>query len=235
MIAVRLPIVLLLAGVLGLAGCTRYQPVPLYQLDSGNPAVPADKDGVAVLLGPVTVADYLQREALLQRQADGRLTTTTEARWAGSLAADIDRQLLRQLAARLNSQRLLPAPVSPGFVPQIQVQLSITRLDSGPQLPAVLEAQWRLLGKDGQLLDGRLVRKEEPHQGTITDQVRAQSLVMQQLVEELALAVEQQGNAAPAVAVEPRKKAPVAPARKPEAPKIPVAEPIRIDAEVFRF
>jgi uncharacterized lipoprotein YmbA len=235
MIAVRLPIVLLLAGVLGLAGCTRYQPVPLYQLDGGNSTAPADKDGVAVLLGPVTVADYLQREALLQRQEDGRLTTTTEARWAGSLAADIDRQLLRQLAARLNSQRLLPAPVSPGFVPQIQVQLSITRLDSGPQLPAVLEAQWRLLGKDGQLLDGRLVRKEEAHQGTITDQVRAQSLVMQQLVEELALAVEEQGNVAPAVAEEPRKKAPVAPARKPEGPKIPVAEPIRIDAEVFRF
>jgi hypothetical protein len=99
----------------------------------------------------------------------------------------------------------------------------------------VLEAQWRLLSKDGQLLDGRLVRKEEAHQGTITDQVRAQSLVMQQLVEELALAVEEQGNVAPAVAEEPRKKAPVAPARKPEGPKIPVAEPIRIDAEVFRF
>lgn len=236
MTVVRLPLLLLLTGVLGLAGCARYQPVPLYQLDGGDAAaVSADKEGVAVLLGPVSIADYLQREALLQRQADGSLTAASEARWAGSLAADIDRQLLRQLASRLNSQRLALAPAAPGFTPQVQVLLSITRLDSGPQRPAVLEAQWRLLGKDGQLLDGRLVRLEEAHQGTIADQVRAQSLLMQQLVEQLALAVQEHGNAAPTVAEEPPKKAPAAPAPKPEPPKIPVAEPIRIDAEVFRF
>ncbi|MCY1519664.1 ABC-type transport auxiliary lipoprotein component [compost metagenome] len=234
MTVVRLPL-FLLVGLLGLAGCARYQPVPLYQLDSGNAEVPANKDGMAVLLGPVSIADYLQREALLQRQADGSLMAATGARWAGSLAADIDQQLLRQLAVRLNSQRLVLAPATPGFTPQVQVLLSISRLDSGPQWPAVLEAQWRLLGKDGQLLDGRLVRLEEPHQGSVTDQVRAQSVLMQQLVEQLAQAVQAHGNAAPAVAEEPRKKAPVAPAAKPEGPKIPVAEPIRIEAEVFRF
>ncbi|HBX56805.1 PqiC family protein [Pseudomonas sp. UBA2684] len=235
MTVVRLPLVLLLAGLLGLVGCTRYQPVPLYQLDGGNAAMPADKGGIAVLLGPVSIADYLQREALLQRQADGSLTAATDARWAGSLAADIDRQLLRQLAARLNSQRLVLAPATPGFTPSVQVLLSISRLDSGPQRPAVLEAQWRLLGKDGQLLNGRLVRLEEPHQGSVADQVRAQSLLMQQLVEQLGGAVQEYGNATPVVAEEPRKKAPAAPAAKPEGPKIPVAEPIRIDAEVFRF
>lgn len=235
MTGVRFPLVMLLTGVLGLAGCARYQPVPLYQLDSGIASVEAEKDGLAVLLGPVSIADYLQREALLQRQVDGSLTAASDARWAGSLAAEIDQQLLRQLSARLNSQRLVLAPATPGFTPQVQVLLSITRLDSGPQRPAVLEAQWRLLGKEGQLLDGRLVRLEEPHQGSIADQVRAQSMVMQQLVGQLAVAVETFGNPAPAVAEEPRKKAPDAPNEKPEGPKIPVAEPVRIDAEVFRF
>jgi len=235
MTGVRFPLVLLLTGVLGLAGCARYQPVPLYQLDSGSVSVEAEKDGLAVLLGPVSIADYLQREAMLQRQADGSLTAASDARWAGSLAADIDQQLLRQLSARLNSQRLALAPATPGFTPQVQVLLSITRLDSGPQRPAVLEAQWRLLGKEGQVLDARLVRLEEPHQGTIADQVRAQSLVVQQLVGQLAEAVQASGSQAPVVAEEPRKKAPEAPAQKQEGPKIPVAEPIRIDAEVFRF
>lgn len=235
MTAVRLPLVLTLAGVLGLAGCTRYQPVPLYQLDGGAVVAETEKDGPAVLLGPVSIADYLQREALLQRQADGSLTAATDARWAGSLATDIDQQLLRQLSARLNSQRLVLAPATPGFTPQVQVLLTITRLDSGPQRPAVLEAQWRLLSKDGELLDGELVRLEEPHQGPIADQVRAQSVVMQKLVSELAEAVKTHGKLAPAVAEQPPKKAPVTPAAKPEGPKIPVAEPLRIDAEVFRF
>ncbi|HZX18668.1 MAG TPA: PqiC family protein [Pseudomonas sp.] len=233
MTALRFPGVLLLAGVLGLAGCTRYQQAPLYQLDSGEIRMPAAEQGIAVLLGPVVIADYLQREALLQRQTDGSLTAAEDARWAGSLAADIDQQLLRQLASRLDSQRLALAPAAAGFVPQVRLGLSITRLDSGPQRPAVLEAQWRLTGTDGKLLDGRLVRLEEAHSGTIVDQVRAQSRLVQQLVEQLAVAVETHGKPAAAVPAPPRKSAPVKPA--PSTPRIPVFEPMRDEGEVFRF
>ncbi|MCZ4320941.1 conserved hypothetical protein [Pseudomonas sp. 8BK] len=234
MIALRFPGILLLVGVLGLTGCMRYQQAPLYQLDSGEIHVPATEQGIAVLLGPVAIADYLQREALLQRQADGSLIAAEDARWAGSLAADIDQQLLRQLASRLDSQRLVLAPATAGFVPQVRLGLSITRLDSGPQRPAVLEAQWRLVGAEGKLLDGRLVRLEEAHSGTIVDQVRAQSLVVQQLVEQLAVAVETHGKPAPVVAEPPRKPAPVKPA-PPAPPRIPVVEPMRDEGEVFRF
>jgi len=236
MMALRFPGILLLAGVLGLAGCTRHQQSPLYQLDSGDTRIPVAEQGIALLLGPVAVADYLQREALLQRQADGSLTAAEDARWAGSLAADIDQQLLRQLASRLDSQRLVLAPTSTGFVPQVRLGLTITRLDSGPQQPAVLEAQWRLAGADGALLDGRLVRLEEPHSGTIIDQVRAQSLVLQRLVEQLAIAVETHGKPAPPVAppAPVRKPAAIKPA-PPEPPRIPVVEPMRGEGEVFRF
>ncbi|MGG5871072.1 PqiC family protein [Pseudomonas peli] len=234
MTVLRFPGILLLAGVLGLAGCTRYQQAPLYQLDSGDVRVPAAEQGIAVLLGPVAIADYLQREALLQRQTDGSLTAAEDARWAGSLAADIDQQLLRQLASRLDSQRLVLAPAAAGFVPQVRLGLSITRLDSGPQRPAVLEAQWRLTGVDGKLLDGRLVRLEEAHSGTIVDQVRAQSLAVQQLVEQLAVAIETHGAPAPVVPEPPRKPAQVKPA-PPTPPRIPVVEPMRDEGEVFRF
>jgi len=54
----RVPFVLLLTGVLGLAGCSVHQPQSLYQLDSGDPGQPKQSAGVAVLLGPVSVADY---------------------------------------------------------------------------------------------------------------------------------------------------------------------------------
>lgn len=234
MTALRFPGILLLAGVLGLAGCARYQQPPLYQLDAGDMHVPTTDKGLAVLIGPVAVADYLQRDVLLQRQADGSLTAADDGRWAGNLAEDIDQQLLRQLASRLDSQRLVLAPATAGFVPQVRLGLSITRLDSGPSRPAVLEAQWRLAGADGKLLDGRLVRLEEPHSGTIVDQVRAQSLVVQQLAEQLAEAVETHGKPVAAVAPVPRKQVPVQPT-PPVIPRIPVAEPSRNEGEVFRF
>ncbi|MDU9413607.1 PqiC family protein [Pseudomonas sp. zfem005] len=232
----RLPLLALLTSLLGLGGCVHNAPVPMYQLDSGTAELPDQSAGMAVLLGPVSVADYLQRETLLQRQPDGSLTASTDGRWAGSLAGDIDQLLLRQLSWRLDSQRLVLAPANPGFTPEIQVLLSISRLDSGPQRPAVLEAQWRVLDKAGQLRDSRLVRLEQPHSGTAADQVRAQSQLLQQLAEQLAGAVKPLAGQPAAAAEEPRKAtAAPARAREPAPPKIPMAAPVRTDVEVFRF
>ncbi|MET1077506.1 MAG: ABC-type transport auxiliary lipoprotein family protein [Pseudomonas sp.] len=234
MIRSRLSLLALLLGVLGLVGCTAYQPVPLYQLSGGEVGVPQQAEGLALVLGPVSVADYLQREALLQRQPDGSLVATTDASWAGNLAADIDQQILRQLAWRLDSQRLVLAPAPSGFVPQLQVLLSITRLDSGPQHPAVLEAQWRVLDKAGQLRASRLVRIEEPHQAAIADQVRAQSVVLQRLVEQLAQAIVPLASSV--VAEVPVKPAPARPRQRATPPsQAPLAEPVRNNLEVFRF
>ncbi|KRW57757.1 PqiC family protein [Pseudomonas sp. TTU2014-080ASC] len=228
----------LLSGFLVLGGCMHTTPVSLYQLDGGSITVPVAEKGVAVLLGPVSVADYLQRDTLLQRQLDGTLSEARDARWAGSLAADIDQQLLRQLASRLDTQRVVLAPATAGFVPEARVSLTLTRLDSGPQRPAVLEGQWRLSGSDGKLVDSRLVSLQELHDGSISDQVRAQSLLIQQLVEQMAVAIkENKPVQAQQVTPRPRPKPPqVRPVEPPvqTAPSIPVAEPIR-ESEVFRF
>ena len=230
----RVPTVLLLASI-GLTGCIGLQPAPMYRLDSGSSELPERTDGAAVLLAPVTLADYLQRDALLQRLADGSLAADAQqARWAGSLKADVEQLLLRQLAWRLDTQSLVLGPADAGFTPDVQIELSITRLDSGPQFPAVLEAQWRLRDKAGKHLGSRLVRLQEEHEGSATDQVRAQSLLLQRLSEMIAGAVE------PAlVAKTPPKPAPARPqvskSAETPAPRIPAVEPIRTDMEVFRF
>ncbi|MGV8843096.1 MAG: PqiC family protein [Pseudomonas sp.] len=238
MTRVRFSRAVMLAGLLSLAGCASYTPVPLYQLHSAEAGVSQQQQsaGLAILLQPVSVADYLQREALLQRQADGSLMATTEARWAGNLAADIDQQVLRQLAWRLDTQRLVVAPAPAGFEAPLQVALTISRLDSGPQQPAVLEAQWRLLSKDGHLLENRLIHLKEPHQGAAADQVRAQSVLLQQLVEQLAAAIKP--LAAQQLAKVPRKRAPARrspPAVAPPSQGIPSVEPVRNNLDVFRF
>lgn len=232
----RLPFVLLLTGVLSLAGCSVHQPVALYQLDSGEPAQPKQSAGMAVVLGPVSVADYLQRETLLQRQNDGSLTAATDGRWAGSLSADIDQLLVRQLAWRLDSQRVVLAPASTGFTPDVQVLLSITRLDSGKDQPAILDAQWRLLDRRGNVRDNRIVHLEQPHEGSESSQVQAQGQLLQKLAEQLSNAVKPLANQ-PALAEETRKKpaAPVQVKKTPEKSKIPIASPVRTDMEVFRF
>ncbi|MDG9926741.1 MULTISPECIES: PqiC family protein [Pseudomonas] len=233
----RLSSVLLLTGLLGLAGCTAHKPIPLYQLDNGTAELPTQAKGLAVLLGPVSVADYLQHETLLQRQSDSSLLAAADARWAGSLAADIDQVLLRQLAWRLDSQRTVLAPLNAEFKPDVQVQLNIIRLDSGPTYPAVLEAQWRLLDRSGQLRDSQLLRLEEAHSGTTADQVQAQSRLLQQLATRLAEAIEPLRNQQP-VAEAPKPAQATPKPAKPKAeqqPQIPLVAPTRSSGEVLRF
>ena len=236
MTALRLPFILLLAGVLGLAGCSVHQPVSLYQLDSGTPPQPAQSGGMAVLLGPVLVADYLQRETLLQRQPDGSLQAATDGRWAGSLSSDIDQLLLRQVAGHLDSQRVVLAPASQGFTPDVQVLLSITRLDSGVSQPAVLDAQWRLIDRRGQVRDNRIIHLQEVHTGSTAAQVQAQGVLLQRLAQQLSVALKPLANQPPIVEA-PRRQAPAPakPAAQDKQPKIPMAAPIRTDMEVFRF
>ncbi|KKO17416.1 membrane integrity-associated transporter subunit PqiC [Pseudomonas putida] len=232
----RLPFALLMTGLLGLGGCTMHKPVALYQLDSGDPGQPSQSAGMAVVLGPVSVADYLQRETFLQRQADGSLSSATDGRWAGSLSSDIDQLLVRQLAWRLDSQRVVLAPAAAGFNPDVQVLLSITRLDSGKDQPAILDAQWRLLDRRGHVRDNRIVHLEQPHSGSEASQVQAQGQLLQKLAEQLSTAVKPLANQ-PAVAEESPKKpaAPVQVKKAPEKSKIPMAAPIRTDMEVYRF
>ena len=233
MTAPRLPLIFMLAGLLGLAGCSTHQPVSLYQLDSGSPAQPAQTAGMAVLLGPVVVADYLQRETLLQRQNDGSLQGSTDGRWAGSLSSDIDQLLLRQVAWRLDSQRVVLAPAPSGFSPDGQVLLSITRLDSGDSQPAILDAQWRLIDRRGQVRDNRMVHLEQQHDGSTAAQVKAQGELLQQLSKQLAVALAPLANQPPLVELH-KPEAKPAP-KQTEKPRIPMASPIRTDMEVFRF
>lgn len=223
--------VLLVSMALGLTGCSLLPQAPLYQLDAGTLKAPSARTGIVLLLGPLTLAQYLQREVILQRQTDGSLTET-DAHWAGSLQEDIDHLLQRQLASRLHTPYVL-ATASGGLPAEAQLQVTISRLDSGPQQPAVLHAQWRLLDKNGQLREQRLLQLELAHSDSLASQVQAQSSLLQQLAEQLAMDVRAFSRQTAASASDNRP-APLPP-RKPAPTPKPPAAPATGAAEVYRF
>ena len=235
----RLPLGIAIVGVLafGSVGCSIAPPATFYQLQQSTTETASRDNNITVLLGPLRVADYLQRENVLQREADGSLSLSQQARWAGSLQDDIGQLLLRQVSAQLGSSRIALYPDRVGIEAQAQVVLSISRLDSGVQQPAVLEAQWRLLDAKGSLRNSRVLRFEEAHNGEVADQVRAQSQLLGQLSKQLVAALQ---DAFPEQAVSPARKPTAAvttkkPAtEKVESINIPVVEPVRAQ-EVYRF
>ena len=235
----RLPLGIAIVGVLafGSVGCSIAPPATFYQLQQSTTEAASRDNNITVLLGPLRVADYLQRENVLQREADGSLSLSQQARWAGSLQDDIVQLLLRQVSAQLGSSRIAVYPDRVGIEAQAQVVLSISRLDSGVQQPAVLEAQWRLLDAKGSLRNSRVLRFEEAHNGEVADQVRAQSQLLGQLSKQLVAALQ---DAFPEQTVSPERKPTAAvstkkPAtEKVESINIPVVEPVR-EQEVYRF
>lgn len=236
----RLPLAIAITGVLalGTVGCSVAPPTTFYQLQQADTDRASRNNNITVLLGPLRIADYLQRENILQREADGSLSLDQQARWAGSLQDDIGQLLLRQVSTQLGSSRISLYPDRVGIEAQAQVVLSISRLDSGLQQPAVLEGQWRLLDGKGTLRNSRVLRLEEAHNGQMSDQVRAQSELLRQLSKQLVDALQEafpkdagqsktarQSNAATNKSTTTQSA---------ESINIPVVEPVR-GSEVYRF
>lgn len=218
-------------------GCSFAPPAQFYQLQQPQAQQASINNNATVLLGPLKIADYLQRESLLQREADGSLRVSRQARWAGSLQDDIGQFVLRQISTQLGSSRIALYPDRVGIEEQAQLVLSISRLDSGVEQPAVLEGQWRLLDGKGTLRDSRVVSLTEQHNGELNDQVRAQSELLSQLSSQLVQALQKHLPAPTAQQVSEKSSA--ANNKKPakeqlERLKIPEVKPAR-ELEVYRF
>lgn len=238
----RLPLGIAMLGLLalGAVGCSVAPPTQFYQLQQPVTDVASRESTATVLLGPLSIADYLQRESLLQREVDGSLTHSQQARWAGSLDNDIGQFLLRQISAQLGSSRISLYPDRIGMQAQAQIVLNISRLDSGVQQPAVLEAQWRLLDAKGELSSSRVLHLTGQHNGELSDQVRAQSELLGQLSKQLVAALKQTLPKEQPVKKSPRKTSTATPSKQPaqgqqgELLSIPVVDPVR-ELEVYRF
>ena len=80
---------------------------------------PADRSGLgstgldtAVVIGPVTIPDYLDRRQIVTRSGRNEIVLAEFDRWGGSLDGEITRVLVAGLADRLNSAHIAVFPWS---------------------------------------------------------------------------------------------------------------------------
>lgn len=125
-------------------GCSSTPPTEYYLLSAdARPPVATGHDGPSLGLVGLRVAEYLQRAEILTLASANRLRLHQYARWAEPLQDGIERTLLLDLAALLDSQRVRARPWPREWVPEWRLSVDIARLDvrdSG----AVLVANWSL-------------------------------------------------------------------------------------------
>lgn len=145
-----------------LAGCTpaldnlqnigrTSDPTRFYTLTATTQGVPEDKAAMPQLVlgvGPVSVADYLDRSQIVVRETPHQLTLAEFDRWAGNPAKELQRVLGANLATALGTERVVAYPWKSAVTPDMSVEVAVERFEYG-EGKAWLVASWQVFSDSG--------------------------------------------------------------------------------------
>ena len=145
---VWLTVVLLATASLG-AACVdignETAPSRFYVLSAIDSPSPPSAEGVALLIGPITLPRYLDRPQIVTRPSPNELALAEYDRWGGKLDDNFARVLAQDLAVHLNTSRIAYFPRDQRLAEAIQVSIDVSRFEQLSQQGHVaLDAQWTL-------------------------------------------------------------------------------------------
>ena len=176
---------LILLAALLVAGCA--QPNKSFYVLTASGPVPSG-GGIGIGVGPVTLAEYLDRPNLVIQQAPNQLAVAEDHRWAGDLSASIARVTAANLGRQLKTGNVRTYPWLRDDEIRYQVTLDIRQLHSEQDGYAVIEAGWRAYSlPDRTLKASRTFTDREPLESDgYTAMVAAQSRLLARLAENIA-------------------------------------------------
>jgi len=187
---IHMKILLLIFGLL-LGGCAYQSPPASFFVLNAQAEVSAAQSGLLVGVGPVVLADYLDRNQIVRRDTEVRLQMDEFNRWAGDHKKNITAVLAENLARITGADGVLAYPWASSLELDYQVVVDINRFDAGRENLIVLNAQWQLLGKSGKLLQVQRSHIEtRAADGSHEAQVKAQSQALAELGEIIAAAMQ---------------------------------------------
>jgi len=123
-----------------LAGCMAGSK-SFYVLTADGPA--PSGGGVGIGVGPITLAEYIDRSNLVIAQSANQLAVAENHRWAGDLSASITRVTAANLGRHLHTGNVRTYPWRNDGELSYQITLDIRQLHGGADGYAVIEAGWR--------------------------------------------------------------------------------------------
>jgi uncharacterized protein len=176
---------LTLVSALLLAACA--QPNKTFYVLTASGPVPTG-GGVGIGIGPITLAEYLDRVNLVTQEAPNQLGVAEDHRWAGDLTANIGRVTAADLGRLLHTGNVRTYPWQSDREIRYQVTLDVRQLHSGMDGNAVCEIGWRAYSlPDRRLRASKTFSASEPLESDgYNASVAAQSRLLQRLAENIA-------------------------------------------------
>jgi len=183
---------IVLAVLLTLIGCAATPPPNFYQLN--EPAatrLTGVERGIAVGVGPVNLAPYLDRPQIVIRGVGHKLELSEFNRWAEPLSDSISRVVIINLSNMLESTRVFKIPRRNKTIPlEFRTEIDIARFDGAMGGDAVLVARWSLYGrKETALLTKVSLISESSGEADFENLIAAQNRALQKLSQEIVAAI----------------------------------------------
>jgi uncharacterized lipoprotein YmbA len=176
---------LLLVFAFALAGCS--EPAKKYYVLTASGPVPSG-GGIGLGIGPVHVAEYLDRPNIVLQEAPNQLAVAEDNRWAGDLPGSIARVTAANLGRLMHTGNVRTYPWQHDDEIRYQIALDIRQFHSSLDGYAVIEAGWRAYSlPDRRLKASRTFTDREALQRDGYDaSVAAQSVLLERLSENIA-------------------------------------------------
>lgn len=183
-----LSLALFLGGCAG-APATRFYavaPVPVAPSSVGAAKIQSPS---TVIVREISLPHYLDRPQIVTRSGTHRLHFAEFAHWGGNLREDLTRALAGNLARRLSSSAVLPAPTFSSARPDLTLDVELLRFEAADDGLVHLAARWRTVAGAAGSSDGtvREVVLSRPRPGDSVD--AALVGVMSELLGDLAGAI----------------------------------------------
>lgn len=183
----------LLASAL-ITGCFRSRADEYYLL---TPAGPAPRGGgIGVGVGPVSVAEYLDRSNLIFQTSGQRLEVSDQHHWAGDLRNSIASVMASNLGRELRTGNVRTYPWDRDDELRYQVVIDVRQLHGTPDGGAILEAGWRVyaLPSSKLIVSRSSTLSERLARDGFEELAAAESRLLMNLAREIVAALRAQGG-----------------------------------------
>lgn len=184
-------LVLVAAGLVVLTGCLgKTAPARFYALSAMEQAQAAKTGALdtAVGIGPIKLADYLNRSDIVTRDTANTVKFAEFEQWAGSFEDNFTHALAENLGFLLHSEQIYVRPWPQPVQVNYQITLEVIRFDGQLGGEAHLIARWSVSGEEpDKLVAVKRSSIQEPTGGnSYADLVAAESRALATLSREIA-------------------------------------------------